>query len=376
MTDIGTTSRIKIPRYHYDRQFPDLEALIGRIRQALRSGDYILGSTVEHFEERFASYVGTRHAVGVNSGTDALTMAFQALGIGPGDEVITVANTFHASVLAITEAGARPVLVDCTPDDYLIDLDQVEAAIGPRTRALLVVHLFGKAVDMDRVRVLADRHGLAVVEDCAQAVGARWNGRRVGALGTVGCFSFHPSKNLAAAGDAGAVTTDVPELAARIQVLRALGQRAQNDHVTRGHNSKLDVLQALVLDHKLDALDAWNAHRRTVAERYAARLAALGLTGARPAGDRHVFHLYQVAVPHRDRVLTGLRAGGVDAVIRYPVPIHRQPAFADLGLTGAFPHAERQASDTLCLPIRPDLTDHEIDYVVDAVAALAGPARP
>ncbi|CCH32525.1 DegT/DnrJ/EryC1/StrS family aminotransferase [Actinosynnema sp. NPDC047251] len=363
---------MKVTKYHHRAQFADLDALTARIRDALAAGDYILGPAVERFEERFAAHTGVAHAVGLNSGTDALVLALRALDVGPGDEVITVANTFHASVLAITAVGARPVLVDCTPGDHLMDLDQVDAAVTPRTRAVLAVHLFGQALDMDRLGAIADRHGLAVVEDCAQAVGARWAGRRVGGFGRVGCFSFHPSKNLAAAGDGGAITTDDPEIARRVKVLRGLGQRAQNDHVVRGCNSKLDVIQALVLDDKLDRLDGWNARRAEVAGHYARALAGTGVAATPPAGQRHVFHLYQVAVDRRDEVFEEMTARGVEVVVRYPVPVHRQPAFADLGLTGSFPNAEAQARGTLCLPVRPDLTGPEIDYVLDVLLAATG----
>ncbi|ANW22370.1 DegT/DnrJ/EryC1/StrS family aminotransferase [Streptomyces clavuligerus] len=363
-----------VTKYHHEGQFPDLPALLTQLDGLLRSGEYILSAPVEQFEEDFAAYVGTRHTVGVNSGTDALVLALRALSVGPGHEVITVANTFHASALAITSVGARPALVDCTPDDFLMDLDRVEAAINEKTRAILAVHLFGKALDMDRLRDIADRHGLAVVEDCAQAVGARWAGRRVGSFGDAGCFSFHPSKNLAAAGDAGAVTTDRADIADALRVLRGLGQRTQNNHVVRGYNSKLDAVQALVLRHKLSRLDAWNDRRRELAARYSQDLSPHAAVPP-PAGEEHVFHLYQVAVPGRDAVLAGLTAAGIEAIVRYPVPIHRQPAFADLSLGQSFPNAEHQAANTLCLPIHPDLTTAELTYVIDRFNEAAATTR-
>ncbi|HWG98843.1 MAG TPA: DegT/DnrJ/EryC1/StrS family aminotransferase [Pilimelia sp.] len=360
---------MQVSRYDYPAQFADLDATVDQIRRMLVNGSYILDETVQRFENRFARYVGTRHAVGVNSGTDALILALRALDIGPGDEVITVANTFYASALAITAVGAVPRLVDCRPDDHLMDLEQVHAAIGPRTRAVLAVHLFGKALPMAALRALTDRHCLALIEDCAQAVGARSGTSRVGSFGHAGCFSFHPSKNLAAAGDAGAVVTSDDNLADRIRTLRNLGQQGQNNHVLRGVNSKLDALQALVLDHKLEHLDRWNEQRRTVAADYAARLAAPPVRVTPAPDPEHVYHLYQVTVPARDAVLTELCRRGVDAVVRYPVPIHRQPAFADLGLGGDFPHAEHQARTTLCLPIRPNLSRPERDHVVDSLRA-------
>ncbi|GIF12708.1 DegT/DnrJ/EryC1/StrS family aminotransferase [Actinoplanes teichomyceticus] len=359
---------MKIAKYHYAAQFRHLPRVVRAIDDLLVRGDYVLGPHVEQFEQDFADYIGVEHAVGVNSGTDALVLALRALGVGPGDEVVTVANTFHATVLAITTVGARPVLVDCTPHDYLMDLEQVEAAITGRTRAIIAVHLFGKALDMAAVTAIAERHGLAVVEDCAQAVGASWQGRRVGSWGDIGCFSFHPSKNLAAAGDAGAVTTDRADLARTIRTLRGLGQAAQNDHVALGCNSKLDAIQAIVLSHKLPELDGWNAGRRAVAGRYSRALAGIARV-PEPAGREHVFHLYQVGVEQRDEVLAELVGAGIDAVVRYPVPIHRQPAFAHLDLPSRFPHADWQAAHTLCLPVRPDLTGTEIDYIVDQVTS-------
>ncbi|MGW5440765.1 DegT/DnrJ/EryC1/StrS family aminotransferase [Nocardia asteroides] len=373
---------MKIPRYNYLAQFPDLPATADRIRGALGSGDYILGETVTRFEQRFADYLGAAHAIGVNTGTDALALALTALGIGPGDEVVTVANTFHATALAIAAVGATPVLVDCEPDTYLMDLDALDAACGPHTTAILAVHLFGRSLDMDRITAIAARHRIPVVEDCAQAVGATWGGRRVGTFGTAAAFSFHPSKNLAAAGDAGAVVTDNPEIAHTIRVLRSLGQHGQGNHIALGVNSKLDAIQAIVLDAKLDLLDGWNAQRRTLADRYTRALTHPAVTVPPPPrqdlGD-HVYHLYQVAVPHRDAVLARLRSDGIDAVIRYPVPIHRQPAFARYRFDGTFPYADHQAGDTLCLPIRPDLPPADVDFVAarlntaitDAQEALA-----
>ncbi|GAA4609625.1 dTDP-4-amino-4,6-dideoxygalactose transaminase [Actinoplanes octamycinicus] len=363
---------MKISKYHYAAQFPRLPQVVQMIGDLLVRGDYVLGQHVEEFEHAFAEYVGVEQAVGLNSGTDALVLALRALGIGPGDEVITVANTFHATALAITTVGARPVLVDCTADDYLMDLDQVATAVTSRTRAIIAVHLFGKALDMTALTAVAERHGLAVVEDCAQAVGARWQGRQVGSWGDIGCFSFHPSKNLAAAGDGGAVTTDRADLSAAIRTLRGLGQAGQNDHVVLGCNSKLDAIQALVLSHKLPELEGWNAGRRAVADRYRQALTGVAQVPA-SAGPEHVFHLYQIGVDRRDEVLADLVGAGIDAVVRYPVPIHRQPAFAELGLAGDFPHADRQATGTLCLPVRPDLTIAETDYITDQViAAVTG----
>ncbi|MFD3510991.1 DegT/DnrJ/EryC1/StrS family aminotransferase [Nocardia sp. NPDC058666] len=369
---------MKIPRYNHRAQFADLPATTEKIRHALATGDYILGETVARFEQRFADYLGTAHAIGVNTGTDALTFALTALGVGPGGEVITVANTFHATAASIAAVGAKVVLVDCEPDTYLMDLDALHAACGPRTTAILAVHLFGRSLDMDRVTAIAALHQIPLIEDCAQAVGATWNGRRVGTFGAAAAFSFHPSKNLAAAGDAGAVVTDNPDIAHKIRILRGLGQDGQHNHVTLGANSKLDTIQAIVLDVKLDLLDSWNTQRRTVADRYTQTLTHADIAVPPPSqspGD-HVYHLYQVRVPHRNAVLAQLRSHGIDAVVRYPVAIHHQPAFARYGFDGQYPHAEHQAANTLCLPIRPDLSPAEVDFVCDRLTtAITHPQK-
>jgi dTDP-4-amino-4,6-dideoxygalactose transaminase len=366
---------MEVPRYNRGAQLDSIPGLFEEVGAILRSGDYVLGPRVERFEEELAAYLGTSDAVGVNSGTDALVIALRALGIGPGDEVVTVANTFHATVLAITRVGATPRLVDCRPDSWLIDLGALAEAIGERTRAIVVVHLFGRAVDMDAVLEIARPHGLAIVEDCAQAVGAKWRGRRVGSYGDAGCFSFHPSKNLFAAGDGGAIAISDPALAERCRQLRNLGQGAQNDHRVRGYNSKLDEIQAAILLRQLPLLDGWNASRREAARAYDERLRGTAVTPTPLVrGEEHVYHLLQVAVEERDRTLARLRRSGVDAVVRYPVPVHRQAAFADLlAAPGGFPVAERQASSTLCLPIRPDLSPAEVEHVCNVLTATDAP---
>ncbi len=346
---------------------PILAPVLAGMESVLLSGEAILSPEVRRFEEAFAQYIGVGHALGVNSGTDALTLALEALDIGPGDEVITVANTFHATALAITRAGATPVLVDARPDDYLMDTHALEAAVTPRTRAIVAVHLFGLPLDLAPVLDLCERHGIQLVEDCAQAVGARVGGRRVGSIGVLGCFSFHPSKNLGAAGDAGIITTNSTELAERVRGLRYFGQRQRKVHSEQGHNTKLDALQAIVLQHKLPYLDGWNAARAERAARYRAALAGLPV-GFQTPGDEHVYHLFQLHTDRRDALLAHLKARDIDAVVRYPRPIHRQPAFAGLGLgEGAFPVAEHLADHLLCLPLRPDLGERETDAVVSAV---------
>jgi dTDP-4-amino-4,6-dideoxygalactose transaminase len=349
-----------------------LSPVMSEIEAALLSGAVILSAEVDRFERAFADYIGCDHALGVNSGTDALVLAMHALDIGPGDEVITVANTFHATVLAIARTGATPVLADARPDDYLMTVDDLEALVTVRTRAIVAVHLYGLPLDLAPVAALCERRGLRLVEDCGQAVGAMIEGRRVGSIGDVGCFSFHPSKNLGAAGDAGMVTTSSTEIADRVRSLRYFGQRERKVHSELGYNTKLDALQAIVLQHKLPLLDGWNKVRRERAERYRSRLRDLPVSFQTPTGD-HVYHLFQVDTPDRDALRAHLVARGIDAVVRYPVPIHRQPAFEYLGhRAGAFPVAERLAGSLLCLPIRPDLDDLEMDLVVDAVRDFFG----
>lgn len=363
---------MKIPRYNYPDQFGDqLEPVVDDIRQMLADGRYILTAEVSDFEQAFADYVGTRYAIGVNSGTDALILALAALGIGPGDDVITAANTFNATVAAIRLAGATPVLVDADEESFLIDVEQLPAAITPRTKALLPVHLYGKPCPMGAIVRLAESNGLAVIEDAAQAHGARVEGKRVGSFGQAGCFSFHPSKNLAAAGDAGILVTNDEKVDHFCQQARALGQEGQNNHVMIGGNTKLDAIQARVLSAKLPRLDAWNARRREVAAAYRERLAGVPL-GFQSTGpdEEHVYHLFQVRTPKRDELLVFLKERGIDAVTRYPQPIHLQAAFAGCWKAGQFPVAEALCNELLCLPIRPDMGDDEIDYVCDAVRSF------
>nr|WP_202512696.1 DegT/DnrJ/EryC1/StrS family aminotransferase [Streptomyces sp. SID3343] len=351
--------------------------MIPRIGDLLREGNYILGEPVTRFETDFADFLGARFAVGLNSGTDALILAMDALGIGPGDEVITVANSFHATAMSVVRVGATPVLVDCDPDTHLIDLDAAAAAVTDRTKALLVVHLFGQAVNMRAARALADRHDLLLIEDCAQAVGAYSGDRRVGSDSDAGCWSFAPSKNLAAAGDAGAVSLRAEETTQRLRLLRHFGQVAQNEHHVLGYNSRLDTMQALVLAHKLPHVDAWSRRRVAIAEAYRARLGSLPIRFQAGAGDReHVYHLFQVQTPLRDDLLAHLRADGTDAVVRYPVPMHLQPAFADLKLAaGELPVVERLARETLCLPLFPSMTDAQIDHVCTGVERFFAGSR-
>ncbi len=358
-----------IPRYNYRRQFGDIDSLLLSIRKTLLRGDYVLGQPVTRFEANFAAYCQCAYGKGVNSGTDALLVTMRALGIGAGDEIIVPANTFHATVAAIELAGAKPVLIDADARSYLLDIRQLPGLLSPATKAILPVHLFGKPASMPEIMELAAGKSLLVIEDAAQAHGASTKGRRVGSFGIAGCFSFHPSKNLAAAGDAGAVVTDDPCLAAKIDSHRALGQQSQNDHVLVGLNTKMDTLQALVLDSKLQHLDEWNRSRAQIAYCYRSELRHLPVSFQSDSPDEvHVYHLFQLQTPHRDALLHFLKGRGIDAVIRYPTPIHLQPAFHKRGWReGQFPVAERLSKELLCLPLRPDMEEAEIEFVVRGV---------
>jgi dTDP-4-amino-4,6-dideoxygalactose transaminase len=342
------------------------------LQQMLVDGRYILTREVSAFERAWGSYVGVKHVCGVNTGTDALILALLALGVGPGDEVVTQANTFYATVAAIRLVGATPVLVDVDADTFLMDEGRIAEVITPHTRVLMPVHLYGKLTPMCNILALAEQHGLAVVEDAAQAHGAKIDGQTAGSIGTIGCFSFHPSKNLAAAGDGGAVVTDDDGLAEALRRRRELGQCGQNHHVVLGLNSKLDALQARILSHKLPYLNGWNDKRRQIAHWYRERLADLPLRfQSLGPNEEHVFHLFQIRTDRRDQLQGYLHAAGIDATVRYPTPIHLQPAFADQGWRpGQFPVAEHLANELLCLPIRPDMGVDEMAYVVDRVHAF------
>jgi dTDP-4-amino-4,6-dideoxygalactose transaminase len=373
--------RMKVERYNYPGQFgSDLETLLSDIRRMLLQGHYVLSGQVSQFEGEFAEYLGVSHVRGVNSGTDALIIALRALGVGPGDEVITQANTFYATVAAIHQVGATPVLVDADENSFLMDVSQLPSVISSKTQAVLPVHLYGKPAPMGAVMSMAKAHALAVVEDAAQAHGARLCGKMAGTFGDIGCFSFHPSKNLAAAGDGGAIATNSAFLDERVRCLRELGQTGQNNHVSLGFNSKLDAIQARILSWKLPHLDLWNEQRRKVAAMYTDRLSGLPIRFQSADDDEeHAFHLFQIRTPERDALLRHLQKAGVDAVVRYPSPIHLQTAFAEFGWQqGQFPVAERLAKELLCLPIRPDLSVDELDYVCDQVRGFfaAATVRP
>lgn len=347
--------------------------------QALERGDYVLGADVDAFEREWAAWCGVRHAVGVDSGTSALELALRALGAGTGDEVITVANTFVATAFAISHAGATPVLVDADPETWTIDVTQVAAAITPRTRAIVPVHLYGGLCDMAPLLDLARERGIAVVEDACQAHGAREGGRRAGAFGDAAAFSFYPAKNLGAQGDGGIVVTSDDAIANRCRVLRNYGQRVKYHSEQLGYNRRLDTLQAAMLRVKLPFLDGWNAARRRHAAAYAAALEGLPLV--RPVlrdGVEGVWHLYAIRVRGRDRVRDALAAEGIETGIHYPVPVHLQGAYAaSPWRAGDFPVSERLSEETLSLPMYPELPAGAVDRVAAALRrCLHGVAPP
>lgn len=366
---------MKVPFVDLQTQFLALrEEIMAAVESVMKRSAFILGSEVEEFERNFAAYCGAKYAVGVASGCDALLWALKACGIGPGNEVITVANTFIATVLAISMAGAKPVLVDCLEDTYEIDPSAVERAITPRTKAILPVHLYGQSADMDAIMAIAQRHGLVVIEDAAQAHGAMYKGKMCGTFGKVGCFSFYPGKNLGAYGDGGAIVTNDEQIADRVRMLRNYGQPRKYDHDIIGWNSRLDTIQAAVLNVKLKRLTSWNEARRQHAALYRELLADLPVQLPVEAPNvLHVYHLFVVRVPARDNVLKDLEARGISCGIHYPVPVHLQKAYQHLGYRrGAFPVSEKVAGEILSLPMYPELTPEQIAYVCKQIRESVG----
>ena len=356
------------PQAQYLAHRAEIDAAIQRVLLGER---YVLGAEVRAFEREFAAYAGVGHAVGVASGTDALHLALRACGIGPGDEVITVSHTAVATVAAIEMAGATPVLVDIDPRTFTLDPARMAAALTPRTKALVPVHLYGQACDLEPILAFAKARGLYVVEDCAQAHGALYHGRRAGSWGHIASFSFYPTKNLGAIGDGGAVVTNDSALDAKVRLLREYGWAKRYVSQTIGFNSRLDELQAAILRVKLRYLDPDNLARVQIADRYDAQLADTGLglpLRARTEPGAHVFHLYVVRSRQRDALQTHLARQGVVAMIHYPVPVHAQPAYAGrIATPGGMAHTDAAAREVLSLPIYPELTDVEVAQVAAAI---------
>ena len=345
---------------------PEIDAAVGRV---LSSGWYIGGPEVESFEREFAAYVDAAHCVAVSNGLEALQLALLAAGVQPGDEVIVPTHTFVATWLAVTQCGAVPVPVEVCADTYQLDPTGLAEAITPRCRAIVPVHLYGIPADLDPILAAASAQGVPVIEDAAQAHGARYRGRPIGAHAAAASWSFYPGKNLGAFGDAGAVTTNDAELAARLRRLRNYGSSVRYVHEERGFNSRLDPIQAAILRVKLSHLDAWNARRREIAARYQRELFGTGLVlPTVTAGAESSWHLFPVRHPRRDALLAALTASGVETLIHYPIPPHLQRAYADLGYTrGAFPIAEETADTVLSLPIGPAMADAQVDAVIEAL---------
>jgi dTDP-4-amino-4,6-dideoxygalactose transaminase len=349
---------------------PIKQEILARIGSIIDRSAFVLGSEVEMFEKHFASFVGAQHVVGVASGLDALKLAVQAMGIGPGDEVITAANTFIATAFAITSTGAQVVLVDCEDETFTLDVSRIERAINSRTRAIIPVHLYGQPCSMDPILSLARARNLKVIEDCAQSHGATYKGVSTGRLGDAGCFSFYPGKNLGAMGEGGAVSCDPPDLAGKVRVLRDVGQRKKYDHVEVGHNSRLHSIQAAILDLKLPGLAEQNAQRVHLAGRYGKALSEIRQikTPAVALDRTHVYHLYVIQAEDRDGLQRHLADSGVQTLVHYPVPIHLQPCYRSLDKgPGSFPVTEKLAKSILSLPVFPGMTDEELDLVVSEI---------
>lgn len=358
-----------IPFFDLKKQYISIQPEIdGATRRVYASGWFILGPETEAFEKEFAEYLGAQYCVGVNSGTDALHLAIRALGIGKGDEVITVPNTAVATVAAIEMAGATPVFCDVNADSMTMNADSFAAVITDRTRAVIPVHLFGQAAELDPILGIARQYKLAVIEDCAQAHGTKYQGQKVGTYGDVACFSFYPTKNLGAYGDGGAVVTDDARLAEKVKLLRQYGWRARYESEISGVNTRLDELQAALLRVKLKHLDAWNAARRERAALYTELLPnkRVAPPAEMPYGE-HVFHVYVVQCAMRDYLAAFLKEREIGTAIHYPTPIHLQTAYQHLGVQGAFPVSEKLAREILSLPLYPELPLADVRAVADAI---------
>jgi len=366
---------MEVPYFDLKAQYDGLrEDILAALDRVCRTASFILGEEVARFEEEFAAYCGVRHCVAVNTGTSALHLALLAVGVQPGDEVITTPNTFIATAEVISYVGARPVFVDIRPATANLDPERIEAAISARTRAIVPVHLYGRPADLDPILAIAARHDIPVVEDACQAHGARYHGRRVGGLGQAAAFSFYPTKNLGAYGEGGALTTNSDRVALLARALRHHGETQRYLHEHIGYNYRMDGFQGAVLRVKLKRLDAWTASRQEIARVYRARLASARVeTPADDANAESVYPLFVVYVDGRDRVREALAARGVGTAIHYPRPIHLQAAYASLGhAPGSFPHAERACERVLSMPLFPEMTIEQAEYAARTLAEIVG----
>lgn len=365
--------QVRIPSEDLTRQYREIAQEVRQaIDEVLPTGKYVLGPAVQAFEREWAEYCETRFSLGISNGTEALHLALLAAGVGPGDEVVTVCNTYVATAFAVTYLGATPVFVDVDPVTYNLSASAVEQALTPRTRAIIPVHMYGQAVDMDPIVALARSRGLTVIEDAAHSHGARYKGRRTGSLGDIGCFSFYPTKVLGCFGDGGAIATNREDLHSEVRRLRYMGQRVKHTHETLGYQQRLDELQAAILRVKLQHLDQWIAQRQRWAALYTGLLAGLPVTTPQIASyNTHSFYLYTVRAERRDAVMAHLTEQGIGTQIIYPTLVPFQDAYRTLGYReGQFPVAEAAAREILCLPMFPELTEQEVRTVADAIRAF------
>jgi aminotransferase EvaB len=364
-----TNTQTKVPYSYLPEQFADPEPVFAKIRHVVATGDFTLGQAVVAFEQRFANMVQTRHAIGVNSGTDAIRLSLKAIGVGPGDEVVTAANTFIATVSAITDVGATPVFIDCN-DDMVFDLDRLEGGLTPRTKALIPVHLAGTMVDMPRLLAIAETRGIPIIEDACQAFQSSWDGRPAGSWGICGTFSLHPLKFVNIWGDGGVITTNDDDLAARLRLLRNHGLANRDVVVSFGCNSRLDTIQAIVADHILDQADWIVARRHANAKFYDSELSGISQVKIPPRNPRvvHSFVTYQVLAERRDDLVKHCVANGVECKVHYPIPLYCQEGLRGLGhRPGDFPVTDRQAQSTVTLPVHQYLTPDQLGVVVKTV---------
>jgi len=364
---------MQVPMLDLKAQYASIkDEILQAMATVCDSQQLCLGPAVEQFERQIAQYCGCRHAIGVSSGSDALLAALMAVGVGPGDEVITTPFTFFATAGAVARLGGRPVFVDIDPETFNIAPDQVQAKVTPRTKAIIPVHLFGQVAQMKPILSLAEKHGLCVIEDAAQSIGATQDGIKCGSIGQIGCFSFYPTKNLGGFGDGGLVTTNDDALAAKLRILRDHGQNPRYHYHLIGGNFRLDGIQGAVLSVKLRYLDSWNRKRREHAALYDRLLAGSAVKTPRiEPNNASVYHQYTILTPRRDSLQKALADHGIGSAIFYPKPLHLQPCFADLGhAAGDFPVSERVCQEVLSLPIYPELSDEQITYVATTIRSF------
>ncbi len=358
---------MNVPFVDFSQQYQAVKDQIDRgLKSVFEKGNFILGEEEKDFEAQFALFCGTKHAVGVNSGTDALYLALGALDISIGDEVIIPTFTFIATALCISYTGAKPVFVDIEEETYNIDLQRLEEAITDKTKAIILVHLYGQTANVDEITAIAKKHKITVIEDACQAHGATYHGKKTGSLGSIGCFSFYPTKSLGAFGDGGMVVTNSDEINEKVQMLRDYGRKGRYEHKIKGYNSRLDTVQAVILSAKLKHLDEWNKMRNTQAAYYCQQLKDIGgvITPAIKEDRTHVFQTFAVRVFDRNKICDGMKEKGVSVLIHYPIPVHLQEAYADCGYKqGDFPISEKIADEILSLPIFPHISKGQIDYV-------------